>query len=451
MQLPVSYPRVSGVLVPSSLRQAGYRIDGLASPEGRAQTAGDVVAWVRRTQRRLPAALLDSALPPPDIILKSWVIGSRTRGSLERILGTPAAAKMQRVRDYVGVKKLGVHGLVDLLAAREEQGAGSLPPRSADHGFALMSTPQVTVAPASRLDVLSASIRGQLPLRPSELPGALAASGFADERLSLDVVVRFYRQAKVPVPFRVVRRGGATVLVAPESLGAAEALLANAAHYVFNWGVCTVRTLLERLQALQGVSIETRDATRILTAIPRFRWLDETAGWFSFAEYGTRLSVAVRKVFAIAERVRLEDLSRALTKAVELLATVPRRAIATYLSEVVGCEIFDGWVRPPATLARAPLERSELALVEVLQQSGGEATMSALRKQASAVGVTVRILRHVTRTSPLMLMSSGSLRLVGVARPRLVPERRRAAAAPVFAPLFRGSATPQVMVPSPVV
>jgi hypothetical protein len=428
VQVPLSYPRLSGVLVPASLKQAGCMIDGSVPTAGRGQTALEVVAWLRRTQRRLPSTLLDSALPTPDIILKSWMIGSRTRGSLERILSTPTAAKMQRVRDYLDAERLGVHGVVDLLAAREE----------------------AALVPASRLDVLSATISGLLPLRPSELADALAASGLADERLTFDDVVRLHRQEKVSVPFRVVRRGGATVLVATESLGAAETLLADAAHYVFNWGVCTVRALLDRLQALTGVSIEMRAATRILTAIPRFRWLDEAAGCFSFAEYGTRLGLAVRKVFTVAEKVRLEDLTRALGNAVERLATVPRRAISTYLSEVLGCEIVDGWVRPPATLARAPLERGERALVEVLQQNGGHTTLSALRKRASAVGVTVRTLRHLARTSPLILLRAGSLRLVGVARPRLGPERRRSLVEPAFAPLFRGSATTQVMVPSPV-
>src|SRR5271154_6900336 len=98
MQLPLGYPRVSGVLVPSSLRQAGCAVDGPTSPDNRSHTADEVVAWLHRSQRRLPAALLDSALPTPDIILKSWVIGSRTRGSLERLLSTRDAAKMQRVR-----------------------------------------------------------------------------------------------------------------------------------------------------------------------------------------------------------------------------------------------------------------------------------------------------------------------------------------------------------------
>jgi hypothetical protein len=418
MHAPPRYPRASGVLVPSSLRWAGCTIDGSAPPDGRAETALEVVAWLRRRLRRLPRALLDSPLPPPHVILKSWVIGSRTRGSLERILSTPAAATMRRFRDYVDAERLGVYGLVDLLAAREE----------------------ATVMGASRLDVLSATIRGQLPLRPSELADILAASGFAEERPSFDNLIRLYREEKVSVPFRIVRRGGATVLVAPESLGAAETLLANAAHHVFNWGVCAVPALLDRLRALTGVSIDTRAATRILTAIPRFRWLDEASGWFSFAEYGTRLGLAVRKVFAVAERVRLEDLSCALCNAVELLATIPRRAIATYLSEVVGCEILDGWVRPPATLVRAPLERGERSLVEVLRQSGGATTMSALRKRAAAAGVTARLLLHFTRTSPLIIMSAGSLRIVGVARPRFAAERRGSGAEPVFAPLLAGAA-----------
>jgi len=82
-------------------------------------------------------------------------------------------------------------------------------------------------------------------------------------------------------------------------------------------------------------------------ALPRLRWLDEGADWFSFTGERSRLRRAVRKILAVADRVLFADLRSALAKGRSYLLHAPLRALERYLSDLADCEV-DGdqeWVR----------------------------------------------------------------------------------------------------------
>lgn len=431
MPAVASYPRPNGILVPTCLAQAGC-----ARPEGEgAPGAAQVVAWLRRSRRRLPAALLALELPEPRVLLSSWVIGQRTRGSLERLLDTQGGPVPRCLGDYLEAPWMGLHAIVDLLAAREEREAAAAPAAEAPRPPEPLRLVAVA-GPESDVERLSAVIRDALPATPADVLKVIRAAGLAAREAKLDDLVRLYREHDTQAPFRVVRRAGATVLVAPEHLAAAEALLRGAAHYVFNWGLGTLNAVVSRLRALAARPLEPAAAARILAAIPRFRWLDPDAGWFSFASSGSRLRAALRKIFSLTDRVLLGDLRAALAKQIELLATVPGEAIETYLAEIAGCEIAEGWVSARAARkldAAVPLGKGEEALVDLLRTHGGEISTRALRALAKRQGLAAPALLRLVRTSPLLLERGGRLRLVGEPRtafsprPRLAPAARAAA------------------------
>jgi uncharacterized membrane protein len=331
-------------------------------------------------------------------------------------LGTAGGFDAWRIRDLIGAARLGPTALVDLLAAREENQRSAtpalayLPAAVSPRGLERVSTPI-----ASRLADFAALVRGRLPLRPDELGDLLISSGLSAARLTVDEVLRLFRDWQLPVPFRTVRRGGAAVLVPPASLASAEALVTTASHLVFHWGLCTLNSVVGRIRSLALADLGAGAAARVLASIPRFRWLDEPSGWFSFVGYSSRVRIAIRKVFSVASRVPLRDLSAALGKRVKALATAPRAAVESYLSEIAGCEIEGDWVKPRASLIPAPLAGTERAIVEVFRHSGGRVTREVLRRDALAAGVKLAAVRHFIRTSPLVIARSRELQLVGFA------------------------------------
>jgi hypothetical protein len=411
-----SYPRCDGVVAPAILARAGCPITtDPRDPEERARAAAEIVRWVGRPLRRLPDEVLDAGLPDPGVILRSWPLGPRTRGVVAR-LGNAGGARAWRVRDLIGAARLGPAALVDLLAACEEhQLVATVAPARAPESVTAHAVDLASPSIASRLMDLAALVRGRLPLRPEELADLLISSGLSAERLAIDDVVRLFRDWQLPVPFRTVRRGGATVLVPPASLASAEALVTTASHLVFHWGLCTLSSVVKRIRSLALADLGAGAAARVLASIPRFRWLDERSGWFSFVGYSSRVRVAIRKIFSVASRVSLADLSLVLAKRVRALATAPRAAVETYLSEIAGCEIEGDWVKPRASLVPAPLAGTERTIVEVFRRSGGRLSREALRRDAVASGVNLAAVRHFIRTSPLVIARARELHLVGFA------------------------------------
>ena len=398
-----AYPRAGGVIVPKSLVRVGVPAEAGAT---------GATTWLRRSLRHLPDQLLETPFPDPGTILAAWRLAARTQGALARIGET---RDVWRLRDYAHRPRMGATAILDLLAAREEN----------EHRHATR-TPIAPVLAKGRLapcfdlvdrtDELAAIFREHLPARPKDLADLLVKCGLTTRPPGVDDLARAFRARGLPVPFRVVRRLGGTVLVCSGSLASSEALLGAASELVFHWGVCTLDTVVERLRSLSAPAMTPKTAARLLSALPRFRWLDEPSNWFSFAGYMGRVGTAIRKIFSAVELVTLDDLARALGKRVKVLANAPRAAIEAYLVRIAGCEIRDGLVRAGTGFVPVALDRSERTIVEVLNRSGGQLATNHLRALAAGAGIKLAAIRHVVRSSPLVIAEAGHLRLTGLAR-----------------------------------
>jgi hypothetical protein len=388
-----AYPRAGGVVVPAIARRAGCAVRAASTDErDRARAAAETVEWLQGSLRRLPPELLDARLPDPGAILRSWSLGARTRGALAR-LGDRSDA--WRVRDLLGAPRVGPAMLVDLLAAREE------------------NDPSLDTA-APRLDELAATIRSRLPMLPEELAALGTSAGVPTRGSTVDGMAALFSEWQMPVPFRQLRRCGANVLVAPTAVAIAEAVLMEASHLVSQSGICSVDGVIDRVRSLGRGDLDVRAATRLLAALPRFRWLDEASGWFSLVGSEGHVGATLRKIFTITDRVRVDELGLALAKRASILAAAPAAVFEAYLLLIADCDVHDGWVEPRTGLPPATLARGELAIVDILCRNGGSLTRASLRRSALASGVRPTTLRDFVRTSSLVVSSARSVRLVGV-------------------------------------
>jgi hypothetical protein len=301
--------------------------------------------------------------------------------------------------------------LVDLLAAREEHEDAV----AADEGPNVEAPPRERIS-AGRLDELSADIRSRLPMLPGEL-GPLVAAGVATRGPSVNDLVALFREWEVPVPFRLVRRCGANLLVAPAAVGATEAALMEASHLVSQRGLCNVDDVVDRVRSLGLGPVDVRAATRALATLPRFRWLDEASGWFSIVGSEDHVAVRLRKIFTVADCVRVAELGLVLSKRADGIAWAPTRAFESYLSSIADYEVRDGWAERRASFRPTVLAPSEQAIVDGLRRNGGSLSRASLRRATHAAGVKPAALRDFLRSSPLVVSSSRSIRLVGFAPP----------------------------------
>jgi hypothetical protein len=397
-RLAEPYPRrvvvpeiLTGVGCPVALRDAGAG--------ARSAAAAETVRWMGGSMRHLPAELLDVALPEPGVMFRGWSLGARTRGAVAR-LGAPGCARALCVRDLLGAARVGPAALVDLLAALEENEVSVRPPER-------------TGAPATPIERIAALITSRLPFASDALGAMLAAEGLATEALDVDAVARLFSDWEAALPFRVVRRGGATVLVAPTSLASADALISAASHAVQQWGLCRVTAVLERVRSFGAIDLDERGAARVLATMPGFRWLDERSGWFSLGGASGRVGTAIGKLFAVADAVPVDELGEALQQRVGVLGKPPRLVLERYLVEVLGCELRGGVVTPGPSFVGAELARGERLIVDILLRHDGALPRAALRAVARSEGVAPTTLRQLLRDSPLVVATADTVRLAG--------------------------------------
>lgn len=396
----LAYPRRGGVLVPAILLRAGCpAAEDPSTPQGQARAVAATVEWLRARAARLPHEVQQAPLPDPGVMLRSWPMGARTRGALARLPSIPG--HQWRLIDLIGKQRVGPASIADLLAAREEN---ELPPAT-------------TTARDGRLDLLTAAIRARLPCREGELRQICGRAGFAGPA-SAAQVARLYRDGDADVPFRAIRRDGATILVAPSAAGAAEALMMAASHLIFRHGLAALQDVTARVRTTTNAQVDEELARRILPLLPSFRWLDQPSGWFSFAAPGGQVPALIRKMFAVARRAAYDDVCLAIGKQARPFRTAPRAAVQTYLSAVLGCRVVNDWVLPGPGLVAGHLTKSDRAILAVLAEAGDAAALEDLKRLAGPARITPAALRRFLRTSPLVVSDGLSVRTIGAAPAR---------------------------------
>jgi len=277
-------------------------------------------------------------------------------------------------------------------------------------------------APARRLvsvGALGPFLTERLPIGEAAAAASLVAAGLLPAPLSLAEMARLFRAAGAPVPFDIARTAGAAIAVPRGARGLMTQIGSVAVRMVAYWGLASVRGVAERISALVGSTTSERVVGRVLAAMPRVRWLDgEERSWFSLDGDTGRFEVALRKIFAVAGAVPLDELRQALSRALPGAYEAPWRAFERCLVVTGGCNVDDGVVRraTPATAAAAQgaLSPQEAALVDLIRGAGGVIDAALLRRRAPTTGVPKTTVNQLLRLSPLFVpIAAASFRLVG--------------------------------------
>ncbi|HXI55251.1 MAG TPA: hypothetical protein VNO55_04295, partial [Polyangia bacterium] len=202
-------------------------------------------------------------------------------------------------------------------------------------------------SPLARLDAISTLLRSAMPVSASQLNRLLLEQGLTRKPVSVVALLSEYARAELTPPFRILRAQGVEILVSPGSVDLSARIVSTTAHCIADWGLTSIEVVADRVRAAEGSLASEDRVRRLLMALPRLRWLDEGADWFSFTGERSRLRRAVRKILAVADRVLFADLRSALAKGRSYLLHAPLRALERYLSDLADCEV-DGdqeWVR----------------------------------------------------------------------------------------------------------
>src|SRR4029079_8491818 len=124
---------------------------------------------------------------------------------------------------------------------------------------------------------------------------------------------------------------------------AARAAYRIAVRLVQRQGTATISDVAERLRWSAVIPLDSAFVTRLLTALPAFRWLapppEEKEGWFWFIAHASPVLADLKRIFAVADELPLPRLWGALFRdragpalseetAVRLAAPIPTAVVA---------------------------------------------------------------------------------------------------------------------------
>jgi hypothetical protein len=268
----------------------------------------------------------------------------------------------------------------------------------------------------NRLDHVTSLIEASVPIAGDLLSSMLVRQRLLPEQLSLRDLASLFVDAGRSPPFRIIRRKGVEVAVPLGGVRLTTSILSTAAHAVSSWGIATIHAIADRVAALTSHRPSLVFASRTLIAAPGFKWLDQPAGWFSFANSSSRMAHVVTKLFSVAASIEFDELRGAIVKALPMTLTAPPHVLLEYLRQVCGCQLRgyrvsagDGTGRQTAKLT--PVERK---LTHLLRAMGGTLTLQNLRARALELAMPWRTVARALRTSPLFVLTgSGRVSIVG--------------------------------------
>jgi len=310
-----------------------HRLDSLRDPAP--DWSGRVLARLRRATgieasaplvHALPPAFLARPAPSPGELLARVRLGRRTENALMRARAAHASGEPWTFGRLLDVRGFGVAALVEVLeglaaqtVAEDPAGAGTL-----DEELARLPAAgaQALVSSTPLLERALAAIAADLPGSEREVLARLAAQGLVDRPVDLAMIERAARFYARPMRFTVLRRQGLVVAVPMEKMAVSQRAYYMASRGLVTWGLISIADICSRLE---GESVEF--VTRLFAAHRSFQWLDRRGGWFWFGNLRSPLVRTIERALAVAGRVRLAELSRALFRRRAPRRVPPLRAL----------------------------------------------------------------------------------------------------------------------------
>jgi hypothetical protein len=273
------------------------------------------------------------------------------------------------------------------------------------------------------MGAVSLLLGDRLPMADADIAALLVEQGVVPAPLDLPALARLYRAGGHEVPFQIIRCGGMAIAVDKGTGPLATQIGSTAIRMALYWGLASVRAVAERASAMTSSAVSEETAHRLLAAMPRVRWLDdERRRWFTVTGEAGRLEQAIRKIFAVAPAVPLDELRAALARALPGAHEAPRRIFSRCLVEL-GFGAIDADGAQGEVVRRADgaephdptaLTPQEARMVELLAEAGGRQNATLLRQRGLAARIPKTTINQMLRQSPLFApVEPSDIRLVG--------------------------------------
>jgi len=263
-----------------------------------------------------------------------------------------------------------------------------------------------------------AFIEQHLPAPVADIESRLCASGLTAAMFRLEGIIHaaeiFGRKPEVAIR----NTTGGRIALPREAAQSASLILEVARRTVRHCGAATISDVLANLRSA-GSRNSDQIIVRMLGTQADFRWLDESGGWFWFyPTTNNRLLVRIRKVMAVARRINVSELHRAVSSDRRLQGSCPpKRVLLALCAQLSWCHIESESciVATPPPPVEEVLSKSERSLVQILENHGDAILARDLKGFCAREGIDQSTLWYLVSSSPIIVRRAyGVYVLVGV-------------------------------------
>jgi hypothetical protein len=271
------------------------------------------------------------------------------------------------------------------------------------------------------LDRVLEFLAERLPRPASLLERDMQRAGLTAVGLSLKNVTVAAKLLGRTVPFRVLAVGKGCLVASPSQSAIIADTLEAAKKAVFYHGLATVGQIVDAVSADPAKSADPAGPSAeevrpiVLETLPLmdgFAWLDQESGWFRLstnAKHG--VPKAVEKILAVALRVRLPELVKALGRNRRSHNPLPPvDVLVEFCRQMPGVRVDDPWIvaDPPRPLDQV-LSGVEARLAAIFQQHGPLIERSALEDLCVADGMNRFSFHAFLASSPIITQHGHSV------------------------------------------
>ncbi len=265
------------------------------------------------------------------------------------------------------------------------------------------------------------SIARQLPSETEEVEKRLHTQGLIRGKFTVENIIRAAKVFGQQVSFVVEFTKGRRFVLPLETRKLVRCIWHVANRAVIKYGLATIDEVVAQVNKQGPLGGDAGFVTQVLRARSDFSWLEKTSGCFWIRSLlNNRVANRIRKILAVAGRIRVGQLSTGIGKGYKMKGWAPpRRLLLKLCRQLPGYRIQGDFVSADPPLDwQAILNGIELTMARILKKHGPILGVTRFRELCVANGIqTATFLVYLPKSPIIKRFARGVYGLRGAKLP----------------------------------
>jgi hypothetical protein len=275
---------------------------------------------------------------------------------------------------------------------------------------------------APSLDRALEVVAESIPAPAAEIETKLRERGLTAGSFRLEGVLRAAKLFGRTAPFSITEVKGSRLVHGRDAVpkregGSFNSVMRIAWRAASRWGVANLSGVVAQVRKTQSRRCDQELVASILTCRGGFRWLDQAAGWFWFADVPRNPALnRMMKILSVTNPVRAEEMRSGIARDHRMRGiSAPLHVLIELCRQLPGLRVYDDKVRAKSAIdPEDVLDEAERKMAYALSENGRVMARAELEPICMKMGVKRSTFYHHLLYSPILAnYAAGVYGLIG--------------------------------------